>query len=67
MEFGVKKCSMLVMKSGKGHLTERTELPTEDKIRMLGENETSKYLVILDVNTIEEVKMKDKILKEYLR
>ena len=32
MEFGMEKCAMLVMKSGKRHLTDRIELPNKDKI-----------------------------------
>ena len=38
-ESGIEKLAMLVMKSGKRHLTEGMKLPTQDKIRTLGENE----------------------------
>ena len=38
MEFGIEKCAMLVMKSGKRHLTDGMELPNQDKIRTLAEN-----------------------------
>ena len=55
------------MKSGKWHLTEGMELPNQDKIRTLAENETYKYLGILEADTIKQVEMKDKIQKEYLR
>ena len=48
-------------------MTDRMELPNHDKIRTLGENETYKYLGILEAVTIKQVKMKDKIRKEYLR
>ena len=67
MKFVIEKCAMLVMKSGKRHLTDGMELPGQDKIRMLGENETYKYLGILEADTIKQVKMKDKVKKEYLR
>ena len=67
MEFGIEKCAMLVMKSGKGHMTDGMELPNQDKIRTLGENETYQYLGILEADTIKEVEMKDKIQKEYVR
>ena len=67
MESGIEKCAMLVMKSGKRHMTDRIELPNHDKIRTLGENETYKYLGILEADTIKQVQMKDKIWKEYLR
>ena len=67
MEFGIDKCTMLVMISGKQHLTKRIELSNQEKIRMLGEKETYKYLVILQADTIRQVEMKEKIRKEYLR
>ena len=40
MEFGIEKCVMLVMKSGKRHLTDGMELPNQDKIRILGKKKT---------------------------
>ena len=40
MEFGLEKCAMLVMKSGKWHVTERVEQPNQVVIRTLGEKET---------------------------
>ena len=58
MEFGVEKCAMLVMKSGKRHLTEEMELPNQDKIKTLGEKETYKYFGNLEANTIKQVEMK---------
>ena len=67
LEFGIEKCAMLVIKSGKRHMTDGMELPNHDKIRTLGENETYKYLGILEADTIKQVEMKDKIRKEYLR
>ena len=67
MEFGIEKCAMLVMKIGKRHLTDGMELLNQDKIRTLAENETYKYLGILDADTIKNVEMKDKIQNEYLR
>ena len=66
MEFGIEKCALLVMKSGKRHLTDGIELPNQDKIRTLVENETYKYLEILEADTIKQVEMKNKIQKEYL-
>ena len=67
MEFGIEKCALLVMKSGKWHLTDGMELPNQEKIRTLGEKETYKYLGILEAETIKQVEMKEKIKKEYLR
>ena len=45
MKFGIEKCAMLVMKRGKRQLTDGMELPNQDKIKTLAENETFKYLV----------------------
>ena len=67
MEFGIEKCALLVMKSGKRYLTDGIELPNQDKIRTLTENETYKYLGIMEADTIKQVEMKNKIQKEYLR
>ena len=61
MEFSIEKCALLVMKSGKRHLTNGIELPNQDKIRTLAENETYKYLAIVEIDTIKQVEMKNKI------
>ena len=66
LEFGIEKCAMHVMKSGKRYTTDGMELPNHDKIRTLEENETYKYLGILEADTIKQVQMKDTIRKEYL-
>ena len=55
------------MKSGKRHLTDGIELPNQDKIWTLSENENYKYLGILEADTIKQEEMKDKIQNEYLR
>ena len=67
MEFGIEKCAMLVMKSRKRHLTDGIELPNQDKSRTLGEKKTYKYLGILEVDTIKQEEMEEKIKKEYFR
>ena len=66
MEFGIEKCAMLVMKSGKRHLMDGMELPNQDKIRTLGEKETYKYLDIWEADTIKQVEMKEKLRKNIL-
>ena len=65
MEFGIEMCAILVMKSGKRHRADGIELPNQDKIRTLGENET--YLGILEADIIKQVQIKGKIQKEFLR
>ena len=53
---------MLVIKSGKRHLTDGIELPNQDKIRTFGETETYKYLGILEADTIKQEEMKEKLI-----
>ena len=53
IEFCIEKCAMIVMKSGKRHMTDGMELPNQDEIGTLGENETYKYLGILEADTIK--------------
>ena len=37
IEYGIKKCAMLIMKSGKTETEEGIELPNQERIRTLGE------------------------------
>ena len=60
MEFGIEKCAMLIMKSGKRHMAERMELVNQEKIRTLGEKETYKCLGILKADTIKQAEIKEK-------
>ena len=46
------------MKSGKRHITEVIELPTQEKIRTLGEKEIYKFLWTLEVDTIKNAEKK---------
>ena len=63
MGFGIEKCATLVMKIDKRYMTDGMELPNHDKIRTLGENETYKFLGIMETDTIKQVEMKDEIRK----
>ena len=67
MDFSIEKGAMLVMKSGKWLMTDGMELPNHDRIRTPEENETYKYLGILEADTIKQVQIKDMIRQEYLR
>ena len=64
MEFGIEKCALLVMKRGKRHITDGIEQPNQEKIRTLAENETYKYLRILEADTIKQVEMKNTWFKK---
>ena len=55
--------AILVMKSGKQHLTEWMELPNQDKIRKLVEKETYKYLGILEADTMTNGDERKKLRK----
>ena len=59
-----RKMSMLIMRSEKPHMTEGRELPSQEKIRILREKKTYKYLGILEAYTFKQVKMKEKIKKK---
>ena len=48
-------------------MTERIEPPNQEKIRILGEKETYKYLKVLEADTIKQAGIKEKIKKEYLK
>ena len=45
-------------------MTEGIELLNPEKIRTLGEKETSKYLGIFEVDTIRHAEMKEKIIPQ---
>ena len=45
---------MLVMKSGKRHMTDGMEITNHDRIWTLEEKETNKYLGILEADTIKQ-------------
>ena len=67
MELGIEKCALQIRRSRKQYMTEGIELPNQEKIRMLGEKKTYKYLEILEADTIKQVEMKEKkIKKDYL-
>ena len=56
VEFGNEKCSLLIMRRGKQHTTNKMELPNQEK-------ESYKYIRILESNTIKKEMMKEKKLK----
>ena len=60
MEFGIEKCGKLIIKNGKRQITEGTELPNQERIRMIGEKETYKYMGILEADSIKQGETKEK-------
>ena len=64
MEFGMEKCTKLIMKRGKREIIEGTELPNQESIRTLEEKNNYKYLGILESDTNKLVEMKEKKKKK---
>ena len=60
MEFGIEKCTMLIMRSQRRQITEEIELPNQERIRTFGEKETYNYLGILEADTIKQEEIKEK-------
>ena len=60
MEFGVKKCAKLIIKSRKIQITEGKELLNQERIRTLVGKEDYNYLRILEADTIKQAYMKEK-------
>ena len=68
MEFGIKKCGILVLKRGKvdKNKSNGLNLPNEQVMKAIDE-EGYKYLGILEYDKIKERLMKDQVIKEYKR
>ena len=66
MEFGIKKCGVLIMKRGKVMLTEGIELPSGDTIKDI-DKEGYKYLGILEFDSVREKDMIRNFQSEYFR
>ena len=59
IEFGINKWAMLVMKSGKRHITEGVELRNQVDIKLLGDKENYKYLLVFGADTMKQQKIKE--------
>ena len=66
MEFGVRKCGVIILRRGKVVRSDGVELPNGETIRSI-EADGYKYLGILEADTILEKEMKEMFQKEYLR
>ena len=67
MEFGIKKCAMLVMEKGKIVKSVGIELADGKVIKSLQEGESYKHLGILETDKFLEEKMKSNVSKKYIR
>ena len=66
MEFGIKKCGVIITNRGKVKSTDGIELPSGKKIGEI-EEDGYKYLGILEYDRVKEQEMKDKFRSEYFR
>ena len=60
IQFGIEKCAMLIIKSGKLEITEKWNNEMKKKSRMLKKMEADKYMRILEANAIKQAWMKEK-------
>ena len=66
MVFGLDKCAVLVLKSGKMARTYGIELPDGKHMREVNLDEY-KYLGVLQLDSIMNREMKEKVKSEYIR
>ena len=67
MEFGIKKCGVLVMNKGRYHHSEGIEMPSQEKIREIDVENVHEYLGVLEADGIKDKTMKENIKGEYFR
>ena len=68
MEFGIKKCGMLVLKRGKVDKETSFSINLPDgKILKTIEEEGYRYLGVLEYDKVKEKEMKDQFVTEYRR
>ena len=67
MDFGIEKCSMLVIKRGKKTTSDGIKLPDNIVIKSLKEGEGYKYLGLLQIDEVQEKEMKRNVSNEYKR
>ena len=68
MEFGIKKCEVLVLKQGKVDKAKSRGLNLRDgKLMKTMDEEEYKYLCILEYDKIKENEMKTEFVREYKR
>ena len=66
MQFGIKKCGVLIMERGKVIRADGIRLPDEQHMKGIDETGYT-YLGILETDKIKKKEMKEKFSKEYLR
>ena len=66
MEFGLKKCGVVILKKGRLVKFDRIHLPNQEIMKEVYENGYT-YLGILELDEIKEHKIKNKVTAEYKR
>ena len=66
MEFGLKKCGVVILKKGKLVKFDGTHLPNQEIMKEVDENGYT-YFGILELDEIKEHEMKNKVTAEYKR
>ena len=64
MDFGIQKCSMLVLKRGKKTKSDGIKLPDNIVIKSLKEEEGYKYLGMLQIDEVQEKEGKRNVSNE---
>ena len=64
IEFDIEKCAIQIMKSGKQQIRDGIELPNQEKLRTLGEQETYTQSGIFEADIIKYAEMKEKNILE---
>ena len=67
MKFDIDKRATFIMISVKREITERIELPNQERIRTLREKENDKNLGILEADSIKQAEIKGKNKKKLLQ
>ena len=66
IEFGIRKCGLLILKRGKIVRHQGIEVPNGESMKEV-EQEGYTYLGIVELDKIKESEMKEKTIKEYKR
>ena len=64
MEFDIKNCALIIMKSGERERAEERKLSSQKNLKIFGKMKNYKYLGILETKSIKHVEMKKKSLLE---
>ena len=66
MEFGIKKCAVIILKRGKMVACDGIQLPNEEVMKNVDEKGYT-YLGVIETDEIKEKEIKEKVIAEYKR